>query len=90
MTLAWTIEYTDGAKRQLKKLDKSTARRIVDHLDDRVAGGADPRAQGEALRGKLGEFWKYRIGDYRVVASIEDERLCVLVVRVGHRREVYR
>jgi mRNA interferase RelE/StbE len=87
--LVWTIEYTDAAKRQLKKLDKSIARRIVDYLDERVAG-ADPRAPGEALRGKLGEFWKYRIGDYRVVASIEDARVRVLVVRVGHRREVYR
>jgi mRNA interferase RelE/StbE len=88
--LAWTIEYTDAAKRQLKKLDKSTARRIVDYLDERVSGSTNPRAQGEPLRGPLGEFWKYRIGDYRVCASIEDARLCVLVVRVGHRREVYR
>lgn len=63
--MAWTIEYTEAAKRQLKKLDKTTAKRIVDHLDDRVAGGADPRAHGKALSGKLGEFWQYRREVYR-------------------------
>lgn len=86
--MAWTIDYTDAAVRQLAKLDKPTARRLVDYLDERIA--ADPRAKGKALRGHLGELWQYRVGDYRVIARIEDDRVRVLVVRVGHRREVYR
>ena len=69
----------------------SVARRILSFLFDRVAKLDDPRSIGESLKGsKLGAFWKYRVGDYRIVASIEDDALRVLVVRVGNRREVYR
>ena len=67
------------------------ARRILAFLRERVAGLDDPRSVGEALKGsKLGEFWKYRVGDYRVIANIEDGALRILVLRVGNRREVYR
>lgn len=94
--MAWTIEYTETAKRQLKKLDRQAARRIVDFMDERIAGEHDPRASGKALTGKaltgkaLGAFWRYRVGDFRVICAIEDGRLCVLVVEIGNRREVYR
>lgn len=67
------------------------ARRILRYLQDRVAPLDDPRSLGEALHGpELGRFWKYRVGDYRVIASIEDAAITILVVRVGHRRDVYR
>ena len=73
------------------KLDPQHSRRIVKFLQDRVARLDDPRSIGEALHGsRLGEFWKYRVGDYRLICKIEDERLVVLVLRVGHRREIYR
>ena len=73
------------------KLDPQHSRRIVKFLQDRVAKLDDPRSIGEALHGsRLGEFWKYRVGDYRLICKIEDERLVVLVLRVGHRREIYR
>jgi len=89
--LIWTIEFDDAAIKELARLDKPVARRIVKFLRDRVAVLDDPRAIGEALKGSsLGEFWKYRVGDYRIICSIEDSILTILVVRVGNRREVYR
>ena len=89
--MAWKIELDRAAVRELGKLDQQTARRILAFLHGRVATLDDPRSIGEALKGsKLGEFWKYRIGDYRVIARIEDAALRVLVVRVGSRDKVYR
>lgn len=88
--MAWTIEYTETAKRQLKKLDRQVARRMVDFMDQRVARARDPRSLGKALTGVLGAFWRYRVGDYRIIVSIEDKRICILVVAVGNRREAYR
>ncbi len=88
--MAWTIEYTDTAKEQLRKLDKQAARRIVDFMDERVAGSANPRSTGKALTGPLGNFWRYRVGDYRVICDIRDDAVRVLVVRIGNRKEVYR
>ncbi len=88
--MAWTIEYAETAKKQLKKLDKATARRILDFMDDRVAPSEDPRKTGKALKGPLGELWRYRVGDYRIICDIQDGMLTVLVLQVGNRREVYR
>jgi mRNA interferase RelE/StbE len=89
--MAWRIEFLKAAERELSKFDAATAQRILRFLNDRVAPLSNPRAIGEALRGSdLGEFWKYRVGDYRIIARIEDERLLILIVRVGNRREVYR
>lgn len=89
--MAWRIEFEAGAKKDLGTLDKQIARRITSFLRERVAQLDDVRSIGEALKGsKLGEFWKYRVGDYRIVAKIEDQALLVLVVKVGNRREVYR
>lgn len=70
MTLVWTVEYTGTAKGQLKKLDKQTARRIVDFMDERIAGRENPRDSGKALTGQLGGFWRYRVGDCRVICDI--------------------
>ena len=88
--MAWPIEFEDAALKELAKLDKPVARRILAFLRERVAALDDPRSVGEALKGsKLGEFWKYRVGDYRIVAHIEDGALRILVLKVGNRREVY-
>ena len=77
--------------RDLRRLDQQTARRILAFLRDRVGALDDPRSIGQALKGsRLGEFWKYRVGDYRVIARIEDSAVRVLVVRIGNRRHVYR
>lgn len=89
--MAWKIEFSALAQKNLKQLDAQVARRILTFLQQRVASLDDPRQIGEALKGsKLGEFWKYRVGDYRIISHIEDQRLCVLVVRIGNRKEVYR
>ena len=88
--MAWTVELDSGAKKDLARLNPPIARRILTFLRQRLAKLADPRSSGEALHGsELGEFWKYRVGAYRLICSIEDDRLVVLVIRVGHRREVY-
>lgn len=89
--MAWRIELDDAAKKDLAKLDRQLARRITAFLRERVAVLDDPRSIGEALKGsRLGEFWKYRVGDYRIISSIEDGALRILVVRIGNRRDVYR
>lgn len=89
--MAWQIEFEDSALKELAKLDKSVARRIVTFLRERVAVLDDPRSIGEALKGsKLGDFWKYRVGDYRIITNIEDGVMRILVLKVGNRREVYR
>ena len=88
--MAWKVELSQEADRQLDKLDPQIARRILKFLNDRVAPLDNPRSIGEALRGaKLGEFWKYRVGDYRLICSIEDKLVLILVLRIGHRRQVY-
>jgi mRNA interferase RelE/StbE len=88
--LAWTIDYTASALGQLRKLDRPTARRIVDYMDERIAGMSNPRSAGKALTGPLGGLWRYRVGDFRVICEIQDGALRVLVVPLGNRREVYR
>ena len=89
--MAWKLELDPTAERELSKLDPQVARRILSFLHGRLAQLDDPRSIGEALSGaKLGAFWKYRVGDYRIITSIEDGALRILVIRVGNRREVYR
>jgi mRNA interferase RelE/StbE len=89
--MAYSVELSESADRELGKLDAQQAKRILKFLHERVAKLDDPRSIGEALHGsQLGEFWKYRVGDYRLISKIEDDRLVVLVLRVGHRREIYR
>ena len=88
--MAWRIEFVPAAAKELKKIGKAEAARIITTLEKRIAALDDPRSLGSALTGELGGLWRWRIGDYRVVARIDDERITILVVRIGHRREVYR
>lgn len=89
--MAWKVELDPAAERELGKLDRQDAWRILAFLFERVAKLDDPRSIGEALKGsKLGDFWKYRVGDYRLISSIEDGVMRILVVKVGNRRDVYR
>ncbi|BDW57531.1 translation repressor RelE (plasmid) [Escherichia coli] len=87
--MVWTINYSDRALKSLRKMDKQNARRIVDFMDLRIAVAADPRKSGRLLKGELGEFWRYRVGDYRILCEIRDDELIILVATIGHRREVY-
>jgi mRNA interferase RelE/StbE len=89
--MAWAIEFLPQAAKDLARLDRPVSQRILRLLRDRLAPMADPRSLGEALRGpELGKYWKYRLGDYRLICSIQDGRVTVVVVRIGHRGEVYR
>jgi len=89
--MAWKVEFAPAAVRDLSRLDQQTIRRILHFLHSRIATLDDPRSMGEALKGtRLGDFWKYRSGDWRVIANIEDSTLRILVLRVGHRSSVYR
>lgn len=89
--MAHNVELSESADRELGKLDVQQAKRILRFLHQRIAKLDDPRSIGEALHGSpLGEFWKYRVGDYRMICKIDDDRLVVLVLRVGHRKEIYR
>ena len=89
--MAWCVDFADTAAKQLRKLDPQIATRILTFLRDRIAPLDDPRSIGEALRGKeLGKFWKYRVGDWRIIADLDDGVMLITVVRLGNRREVYR
>lgn len=89
--MGWRIEFESGARKDLEKLDRSVAKRITSFLRERVLSLEGPRSIGEPLKGpRLGDYWKYRVGDYRIICVIEDGALRVLVVRIGNRREVYR
>ena len=88
--MAWNVEVSPRAQRQLDELDKPVARRISKFLYERIGKLNDPRQIGEPLQGTLSELWRYRVGEYRIICSLEHERLVVLVLRIGHRREVYK
>ena len=89
--MAWKIRLERSAERELSKLGSDAAKRILVFLHGRLAKLDDPRSIGEALKGsELGNFWKYRVGDYRIIAHIEDGIVEILIVRIGNRREVYR
>jgi mRNA interferase RelE/StbE len=85
----WRVEFDRDAARDLRKLGGQTQSLILRYLRERIATDKDPRRFGHALTGDLKGLWRYRVGDYRIVASIEDDRFVVLIVTVGHRREVY-
>jgi mRNA interferase RelE/StbE len=88
--LAWKIELSETAGKQLAKLDKEEAKRITKFLRQRLAVIENPRSTGKALTGPLGGLWRYRVGDYRLICEIQDGVLCILVVKIGNRREVYK
>ncbi|MCW5256279.1 type II toxin-antitoxin system RelE family toxin [Verminephrobacter aporrectodeae] len=89
--MVWKVELDPAAERELGKIDQQSACRILAFLHGRVAQLDDPRSIGEALKGsKLGVFWKYRVGDWRIIAGIEDGALRILVIRIGNRKDVYR
>lgn len=89
--MAYRIEFDPDAMKDLKKLDRPVQQRLIGFLRERVAQLANPRSIGEALTGAgLGHYWKYRVGDWRIVCDIQDDRVVVRVLRVGNRKEVYR
>lgn len=89
--MAWRIEVSDTAAKQLAKLDKPVAKRIRSFLHERLVPLDNPRSIGDSLKGsELGEFWRYRVGDWRLICKIEDRRIVITVLRLGNRRDVYK
>ena len=89
--MAWRVEFHRAAQKELARLDPPVRERILRFLADRLEGCSDPRAIGEALKGEVfGRYWKYRVGDHRLICSLQDDVLLILVIRIGNRREIYR
>ncbi len=88
--MAWTVNFEPRALAELKKLDHTAQKRIVKFLEGRIEREGSPRDTGKPLTGDKVGLWRYRVGDYRVVCRIEDDRLAVMVLRIAHRKEVYR
>ena len=88
--MGWKVEFEPRAFAELGKLDRVAQKRMVRFFQERVAGHPDPREQGKALTGEKAGFWRYRVGDYRAVCFLDDERQIVKVMRVAHRKDVYR
>jgi mRNA interferase RelE/StbE len=86
--MAWKIEFTRSAEKELGKLDRQVIHRILKFIKERVE--IDPRSVGEQLKGTLAGFWRYRVGDYRLYADIQDEKATVVILKVGHRKTIYR
>ncbi|MGA9111026.1 MAG: type II toxin-antitoxin system RelE family toxin [Smithella sp.] len=88
--MTWKIEIVPSVIKELSKLDQQVAKRILKFLHKRIASLKDPRSIGSALKGsRFGEFWRYRVGDYRIITKIEDNILLIIVLRVGHRKQIY-
>ena len=88
--MAWTVSISDIAERQLRKLDRPVQKRILDWLNDRIEGCKNPRHFGEPLKGDHAGLWRYRVGDYRILSEIQDQKIIVLVLTIGHRRQNYK
>lgn len=87
--MSWVYRFDDRALKELRKLGSPAQRDIIAYLDERVAGEADPRRFGKGLKADLEGLWRYRVGDHRIICQIRDSELLVLVVAVGHRKDIY-
>jgi mRNA interferase RelE/StbE len=88
--MIYNVKYSPKARRQLQKMDNSISTRIVSWVRNNLSGCDNPRAQGKALTGNLSGKWRYRIGDYRIIADISDEQITILIAEVGHRNNIYK
>ncbi len=88
--MTWSVEWDDRARKELRRLDRSIQQRILRFTGSRLTETKDPRRFGKALGGRLAGLWRYRVGDYRLICTLEDDRLIVLVVGIGHRSAIYR
>lgn len=90
MTLkTWKIFFTETAEKQFSKLDKPTKIQISNYIEKRLMMSENPRALGKALNGNFATFWRYRVGDYRLICDIDDDRISVNIIKIGHRKDIY-
>lgn len=88
--MSYAVKYEKKAVKQLEKLDRSVRVLIKAWIDKNLVGTSEPRVHGKSLKGELGEYWRYRVGDYRIIAEIRDDELLILIFEVGHRKDIYR
>ena len=87
--MIYTVDYDKKARKQLRKMDLSVSSKIYDWIGKHLEGSENPRAYGKALKGTWEGYWRYRVGDYRIIADIQDDKIIILVTEVGHRKEIY-
>lgn len=87
--MAWTINYSENAVKQLKKLNRSVAKKLLDYMDHKIINLDEPRKIGKALSHNKSGLWRYRVGDYRIICQIKDEIVTILVLEIGHRKDIY-
>lgn len=87
--MMYRVEFTDAAKKQLKKLDKHTSALIIGWIRKNLEGCSNPRIHGKGLTANRSGQWRYRVGDYRLIAEIEDDKIVILILNIGHRRDIY-
>lgn len=90
MNPVWSVEFSDVALRALKKLDKPTAALILGYIEKKLQHCDDPRVMGKPLTANHQGKWRYRIGDYRLLCLLEDERIIITIIEIGHRRDIYK
>lgn len=90
MTKIFSVEYSKKASKVLDKMDAFDSRLILSWIDKNLVGCVDPRAFGKGLSGDRSAEWRYRVGDYRIIAEIKDDEVLILVVTIGHRRDIYK
>ena len=88
--LIWKIEFDSDVEKDLRKLGHNAQKRIFKFLKEKIVNSADPRIHGKSLTGNLNGLWRYRVGDYRIICQIEDDEIIILVLAIGHRKEIYR
>lgn len=87
--MRYKVAYTKTAVKQFRKMDRTIAAFIMSFIEEKLVECKDPRAYGKALQGSMSEIWRYRVGDYRILAKIEDQLLIITVIEVGHRKSIY-
>ena len=87
--MTWKVEFDNRARKELRKLDPAIQERILTWLRNTLATDKDPRRYGTSLKGRMKGLWRYRVSDYRIISQIQDDRVLVLIVRIGHRRDIY-
>ncbi|MFT4058021.1 MAG: type II toxin-antitoxin system RelE/ParE family toxin [Legionella sp.] len=87
--MVWTINYNDITRKQLRKMNKSVAKKIMDYMDKKISPLNNPRDMGKSLSFDRSGLWRYRVGDYRIICRIQDEDITILVLEVGHRKEIH-
>ena len=87
--MKYTVEYTQQALRDLRKLDKQTRTFILSWIEKNLVNCENPRQHGKGLTANRSGQWRYRVGDYRLIADIQDDKVVILLLHIGHRRDVY-